>query len=671
MKALDWKESVIERRGSPGTQTIGNRYLITVGTGDWVGKDNNLVEWNGTEWEYTEPESGMATYVENENLIYLYDGSWGALSTSLQDLQSAYDISPNPEIQTNSTNGALTIRRGSSLDTDNVIEVVNGAGALVMGIDGEGTVKTNKISEFSGSGVTIENILVDNNNLENVNFIESSSGSGGVTEIGNNLNLLDISPEFRINSVSVLNSTTLGSTVVNSSLTSVGTLTGLSVNGDVDANRLTVDNIDINGNTIEATTGDINLDCGNVHVHSFNVGGTPKMIIGSSAINFTGTGAVNFSADEVNVDDINLNGNKITASTANLDLIAPNGDIYNEARVRTTVDLRLASHQAIDGQGGYLQWNRDSTGRTFLVNQRGIGLGGISFGKSDTSNVYTEFGAFDNDGNFSIQGSRIEVGNLDITTDTISNTTGDINIEPEDNLQCDVNTDHVYNFKYEGNDVFRIEGDSGFGTVLKVQASDEVHRAGIIAPNSGRAALFVNSLTGWDIDGHVYCIGLRTGLSGNNVGITASGELYEIPSSKRFKENIVSSKYGLDSIMKMNPVEYNYIGQDSGKFIGLIAEELHDIVPEAITFEKDGKTPRGIDYLELVPVCIKAIQELSKGKDVRSGTPTVGRMLARCIKAEKKCEDLQEQINVMGKCYEDLQKQLTELQKSTIRINAL
>ena len=54
--------------------------------------------------------------------------------------------------------------------------------------------------------------------------------------------------DYQINSTSVLNATTLGSGVVNSSLTSVGTL-----------GALTVDNIGIDANTISSSTGDIIL----------------------------------------------------------------------------------------------------------------------------------------------------------------------------------------------------------------------------------------------------------------------------------------------------------------------------------------------------------------------------------------------------------------------------
>jgi len=52
------------------------------------------------------------------------------------DLQDAYD---NGElITTDATNGAVTLKRGSALDTDNVLEIQNGAGTTNASVTGEG-----------------------------------------------------------------------------------------------------------------------------------------------------------------------------------------------------------------------------------------------------------------------------------------------------------------------------------------------------------------------------------------------------------------------------------------------------------------------------------------------------------------------------------------------------
>jgi hypothetical protein len=71
----------------------------------------------------------------------------------------------------------------------------------------------------------------------------------------------------------------------------------------------------------------------------------------------------------------------------------------------TTVgSLFVRGSQAIATQGSYLQWNRDG-GRTFLVNQKGLGGGGISFGEATTADVYTENMALSSTGNLTVVGS--------------------------------------------------------------------------------------------------------------------------------------------------------------------------------------------------------------------------------------------------------------------------
>ena len=41
----------------------------------------------------------------------------------------------------------------------------------------------------------------------------------------------------------------------------------------------------------------------------------------------------------------------------------------------------------------------------------------------------------------------------------------------------------------------------------------------------------------------------------------------------------------------------------------MIAHELQDTLPEAVFGQKDGETMQGVDYMKLLPIAIKAIQE--------------------------------------------------------------
>lgn len=56
------------------------------------------------------------------------------------NLQQAYDNSSTPEILTDATRGALTLRRGSASDIDPVYEVQNGAGTVTFTLNGNGVI---------------------------------------------------------------------------------------------------------------------------------------------------------------------------------------------------------------------------------------------------------------------------------------------------------------------------------------------------------------------------------------------------------------------------------------------------------------------------------------------------------------------------------------------------
>ncbi len=77
----------------------------------------------------------------------------GATSgTVTSDLQQSYNN--GAQIITNSTIGALDIRRGSAADTDNVLVLQNGAGTPVLTINGAGTITS---GTWSGTAISVAN----------------------------------------------------------------------------------------------------------------------------------------------------------------------------------------------------------------------------------------------------------------------------------------------------------------------------------------------------------------------------------------------------------------------------------------------------------------------------------------------------------------------------------
>ena len=80
-------------------------------------------------------------------------------------------------------------------------------------------------------------------------------------------------------------------------------------------------------------------------------------------------------------------------------------------------------------------------------------------------------------------------------------------------------------------------------------------------------------------------------------------------SDRRLKTNISNLKYGLNEVMALQPVSYNWKDKaDPNNKIGLIAQDTRKIVPEVVIGD-ESKENLGMNYAELVPVLINAIKE--------------------------------------------------------------
>ncbi|GAA4046716.1 hypothetical protein GCM10022409_35970 [Hymenobacter glaciei] len=81
-------------------------------------------------------------------------------------------------------------------------------------------------------------------------------------------------------------------------------------------------------------------------------------------------------------------------------------------------------------------------------------------------------------------------------------------------------------------------------------------------------------------------------------------------SDSRLKTNIENLAYGLKDVLKMRPVAYNWKAQPTANhMVGFIAQEMEQIVPEAVEAPKAAGEHYGMKYTELIPVLTKAIQE--------------------------------------------------------------
>jgi hypothetical protein len=107
---------------------------------------------------------------------------------------------------------------------------------------------------------------------------------------------------------------------------------------------------------------------------------------------------------------------------------------------------------------------------------------------------------------------------------------------------------------------------------------------------------------------------------GNNIGSVYGGTStvnYNTTSDYRLKENVIPLANALSIVEQIKPKSFNFIVEPDKTYGGFIAHELAEVIPYAVTGEKDaideeGKIkPQQVDYSKLVAVLVGAVQELS------------------------------------------------------------
>jgi hypothetical protein len=100
----------------------------------------------------------------------------------------------------------------------------------------------------------------------------------------------------------------------------------------------------------------------------------------------------------------------------------------------------------------------------------------------------------------------------------------------------------------------------------------------------------------------------RHGTQAGAITNSAGGVLYTSVSDYRLKQDLKEYN-GLELISSIKTYDYE-LKLNSSRMYGVMAHELQEVIPYAVNGEKDGKNMQGVDYSKLVPIMIKAIQEL-------------------------------------------------------------
>ena len=140
------------------------------------------------------------------------------------------------------------------------------------------------------------------------------------------------------------------------------------------------------------------------------------------------------------------------------------------------------------------------------------------------------------------------------------------------------------------------DGTSGFGVFVR----------------NGSVPLYANRR---GTDGDIISL-RKDGTTVGSISVTGSSTSYNTSSDHRLKENVVPMEGALDKVAQLKPSRFNFIADTDRTVDGFLAHEVAEIVPNAVSGEKDAVDEegnpmyQGIDHSKLVPILVGAIQEL-------------------------------------------------------------
>ena len=105
----------------------------------------------------------------------------------------------------------------------------------------------------------------------------------------------------------------------------------------------------------------------------------------------------------------------------------------------------------------------------------------------------------------------------------------------------------------------------------------------------------------------------KDGTTVGSVSVTSSGTTYNTTSDARLKTDIQPIADATDRLMQMNPVSHKWKADpEADAVVGFIAQEMQEIVPEAVSGDADSDEMMSMDYGRITPVLVAALQEATK-----------------------------------------------------------
>jgi hypothetical protein len=141
--------------------------------------------------------------------------------------------------------------------------------------------------------------------------------------------------------------------------------------------------------------------------------------------------------------------------------------------------------------------------------------------------------------------------------------------------------------------------DSNFNIGVEINPSGY-----LIASNANDKVGYFNRNT----DGELLSIH-RSSAQVGSVSVTTSGTTYNTTSDIRLKQDIEPLE-ATDKLMQMNPVSYNWKADPDGpRSMGFIAQEMEEVMPEAVSTGDNEDAMMSMDYGRITPILVSALQD--------------------------------------------------------------
>ena len=110
--------------------------------------------------------------------------------------------------------------------------------------------------------------------------------------------------------------------------------------------------------------------------------------------------------------------------------------------------------------------------------------------------------------------------------------------------------------------------------------------------------------------GRIHMTFTNGGATVGTISTTGSATAYNTSSDQRLKDNIVDAPSASDDIDAIQVRSFDWKADGSHQKYGMVAQELLEVAPEAVSAPEDPEEMMGVDYSKLVPMMLKEIQSL-------------------------------------------------------------